>query len=387
MKSTLKHQSLTIFIIFLFIIQINTTRYKLKVGTEITSKMLSGSKLTQNELATLWNDLFTANRGQVCMSYNMRKAALAALLAEGLVPGQKDGKNSISTKFAWVKKWGYGESAYLFDYLDPVFQKEAITAFQKLYDDLMAMSNADTPEYQDPFDVTKLISADNQYKKNSLNLKHVSKNYDKSLYNLSVNSVQLREAMKKWDWFIDIGAQDYAINFIMKYDMNGDGRLNPRELVLGTIDHNKNALGSGNCKNCFQKFAQRLDAVFIYLDCDNDGFLSAEELWASLPKINRADSKYNIFGINNSDNIRTSAINDFVLKNGGGKEGSVTKEEFRNGILFGFWDRQTTESAIVVDDSRNLKYLRWTDGGVTDTAAFNHLKEQVLAELIAKSQR
>jgi len=317
----------------------------------------------------------------------MQASVVAALRAEGRLPGQPKGKHAMSAKFAWVKKWGYDETAYLIDFFDPIFQKDTTTSFKKLYDDLMLISNADTADYKDPFDMKKLISADNQHNSGKIDLKQLNKNYDPSLYNLSVNSVQLHDGMQKWNWFIDAGAQDFAINFIMKYDMNGDGRLNPRELILGALDHNKNALGSGNCQNCFQEIAQKLDAIFIYLDCENKGFLSAEELWSALPKINRPDSKYNIFGINNSDNIRTSAINDFVIKNGLGKEGSVSKEEFRNGVLLAYWDRQTSFTSILVDDSRNLKYLRWTDGGITDTVAYNFMKEKVLADLIAKSQR
>jgi hypothetical protein len=234
-------------------------------------------------------------------------------------------------------------------------------------------------------DIKKLISPDNKHLASKINLKDFNKNYDQSIYPISVNSVQLHTAMKQWNWFIDSTHQNYAVDFIRRYDINGDGRLSARELVLGTIMHNRNAIGSGLCQNCFQEVAKKIDALFIYLDCNNDGMLSAEDLWNNLPKLVRGDTNWNIFAINNSDNIRTSAINDFCIKNGNAKGGSVTKDEFRIGVLLGYWDRQTTDSAVLEDDSRNLKALRWTEGGTVDTVAFKYLTEKTLADLIAKA--
>jgi hypothetical protein len=393
MKSAKIIESITLFIIVLILINtFECTNYKLgnslkKLG--ITETCLEGSSLNQNELAAMWSNMFTMNRGQSCQSQQNRKKLIAILAAEGRLPGQPKGMKGGNAQFAWIKRWGYGEAAYLFDFFDPVFQKDLVSQFKDLYNLTMSISNADTAEYKDPLDIKKLVNPDNKnlLQSGKLNLKHLNPNYNPVLYEISVNSVQIRTAMKQWSWFIDVGQQDYAVDFIMRYDINGDGRLNARELVIGTIMHNKNAIGSGLCTNCFQETAKKMDSIFIFLDCNNDGFLSSEDLWNALPKLNRGEAKWNIFGINNNENIRTSAINDFVLKNGVAKEGSVTKEEFRTGLLLGYWDRQTRDSGVIEDDSRNLKSLRWTDGGMTDTVAFNYLKEKTLADLIAKSQK
>jgi len=329
--------------------------------------------------------MFMVSRGTACMAYTMRQRVLAALAADGLIPGQ--GMKSKNGKFGWVMKWGYGSSAYLIDFLDPVFQKDTIAAFKKLYDETMAVSPDDTAEYKDPFDIKKLLSQENSHTKTKIDLKQLNKNYDPSIHLLSANAVQLHEVMKKWNWFIDASNQDYAVDFIMKYDINGDGRLNARELILGTITHNKNAIGSGICTNCFQEVAKKLDALFIFLDCNNDGYLSAEDMWNNLPKLSRGDNRWNIFAFSNSDNIRTSALNDFCMKNGRAKEGGITKDEFRTGVLYAYWDRQTRNTGVIEDDSRNLKYLRWMDNDSIDTVAFNYMKEKVLAELMAKSNK
>ena len=56
--------------------------------------------------------------------------------------------------------------------------------------------------------------------------------------------------------------------------------------------------------------------------------------------------------------------------------------KFRMGILLGVWDRQVMTSGIIQDDSRNLKALRWTHGGITDTVAFQYLKEEMIKEML-----
>jgi hypothetical protein len=389
MKST-NLNAICVFLISLIISTSFSTTIKSKLTLQMSSKSLLGTSLTQNELANIWADLFSANRGQSCKAEAVKKQALAAVIAQkNGMPGQKQGKKAGMGTFGWIKNWGYGETAYLIDFLDPIFQKDIISQFKKLYTDVMSLPSADSAEYSDLLDIKKLVSPDNAHllKKGKVDFKTLNKNYDPNLYNISANSVQLRAAIKAWNWFTDPGQLDYAVDFIMKYDINGDGRLNARELILGAIDHNKNSIGMSKCQNCFQDIAKKLDAIFIYLDCNNDGLLSAENLWNSLPNLQRGETRWNIFGINNSDNIRTSAINDFCIKNGLGKEGSLNKDEWRNGVLFAYWDRQTNEKGIVEDDSRNLKSLRWSEGGLTDTVAYNYMKEKVLANLIAKSQK
>lgn len=347
-------------------------------------KAENGMEAQQEDLQILWGELFTEKRGSGCRTGGGQEDKTAAqepvLLTD--VKVQDNVRQSSKADSSWLKKWGYGEAAYFFDFLDPVFQKDFVTAFKKLYKDASDVSNKDTEKFQDPFDIKKLVA---NKKNNITDYRTVNKNYDQAIYDKAINSVQLNEVMKKWNWLINPGEADYAVNFIARFDLDGDGRLNPRELALGAIIHNKDIISTTTCQNCFQEIAFKLDAMFVYLDCNTDGYLSAEDMWYALPKLNRPESKWNIFAIKNNDNVRTSAINDFVIKNHASKEGSLSKEEYRGGITLGFWDRQTKETGIVEDDSRNLKVLRWNKTGMTDTVAFNYLQEKSLAEMIAKS--
>jgi hypothetical protein len=165
----------------------------------------------------------------------------------------------------------------------------------------------------------------------------------------------------------------------MNYDLNFDGRLNPREMILGSIWNNQQTIGSPICDHCFFELSKTFDAIFIYLDCNNDGLLSAEEMWKNLPKIKRNTEKFNIFAFGNDESIRTSSINDFILKNSKIRDGFITKNEFRIGLLLGFWDRQTEFTKILTNDSRALKKLRWQEDEMIDIALYNFTRKKMIA--------
>jgi hypothetical protein len=234
--------------------------------------------------------------------------------------------------------------------------------------------------YVDYFDIKKL---DTSGKMEEKDYKKLSNSYVKEIYEKSINSVQLFQAIKLWGWYA-IEDNDTAREFIVNYDLNGDGRLSPREYILAVIMHHKNR--KVLCHNCFLLVKKKLEAVFQYFDCLNRGYLTAEELWNRLPRLSRKDKRWNIFSFDNSDNIRTDAINDFVIKNSQARDGGLTKEEFVNGVLLGIWDRQTSDSDILFDDSRNLKELRWKDGGMIDTVAFEYIKDAEIAKIVADAQ-
>jgi len=355
-----------------------------KHKSKITSKALEGSSFTRSELAKLWSTMFNGTRGQKCKSEESKKEAVNELVKKGEVPGVKGSPmahKSHGASTAWIKPWGYGSAAYLFDYIDPLLQKDAVTAFQKVYDELKKISNKDTKDFKDPFDITKMASKENLKK---IGKKNINKAYADGYYDMSINTVQLNKGMKEWHWYIEEGDKDYATDFVTTFDFNGDGRLNIRELIIGNIWHNKQILGTENCKFCFSDIGKTLDAIFTFIDCNSDGLLSAEELWTGLPQLKRGTNNYDIFKIDTNLNIRTDAINDFVIKNSPGITAKLTKEQFRTGVLLGFWDRQTSEKAIIKKDARNLKSLRWSDGGKKDHKAYTVMQQKKLAELIAK---
>lgn len=354
-----------------------SNQINLKVNDKSTDK--SVAQTDQSIYSKMWDELFSVPRGKACSSTKLRARVRRELIEEGLYPGQRIKKK----KFWWIKQWGYESAAYFFDYIDPVLREPVIKEFQALYKDVSAFPIVNT-EIPDPFDYKQMIQKNSAFlsKQQIKQIKLFTKNFDPDIYNLSVNYPQIHAAINKWKWNVNPGDASVYRRFIMNYDLNFDGRLNPREMILASIWNNKQTIGSPICDHCFFELAKTFDAIFLYLDCNNDGLLSAEEMWKNLPKIRRDTEKWNIFAFGNDESIRTASINDFILKNSKIKDGFITRNEFRIGLLLGFWDRQTEYTKILTDDSRTLKKLRWQDDEMIDIALYTFTKKKMQNGLI-----
>jgi len=188
-------------------------------------------------------------------------------------------------------------------------------------------------------------------------------------YNLWVNATstnQINQVILEWGWYVNDGSADPGMDFVVKFDRNGDGRLDPSELMLGIIVQNRKREGLF-CYNCYYLLAKKIGALFDFLDCSNKGYLTSEELWNKFPNLARQTAQFNIFASGNLESIRTNCVNDFILKNGFTVDAAVVKNEFISGILLGYWNRQISrDNGVVPDDSRSQKALRWTANNLTD---------------------
>jgi hypothetical protein len=215
-------------------------------------------------------------------------------------------------------------------------------------------------------------------------LRRFKEHYNKEVYEESVSAPQLHQAFNEFKWPGDKENPSFIKNYIVKYDTNFDGRLSPRELILASIFEKPYYIGSGNCIHCYKKISDIVNIIFTYLDCNEDGYISAEEMWHNLSVLKRNTEKFNIFSFGNDENIRTAAINDFILKNMKVKEGFVNRTEFLSGILLGYWDRQTDSTSIYSDDTKTLKSLRWKDNDMVDIKLrdyYKNLAEHTIAQI------
>jgi hypothetical protein len=205
-------------------------------------------------------------------------------------------------------------------------------------------------------------------------LKQAIDKVDPQVYKKSVNIVQLYHGFKNMNWK---GSESLRspLEFLREYDMNNDGRLSPRELILGAIMNNKSILGNDICKLCFEEIIDQIDGVFTYMDCGAEGAISSEQLWNGLPKLRRMTKKTNFFDLADIATIRTAVTNDFILKNMNAVQGKVNKNEFRLGILLGYWDRQTDDFGIIKDDSKNMKKIRWSEDDTIDNVALKYVRQ------------
>lgn len=282
--------------------------------------------------------------------------------------------DAVKADLWWVKKWGYGDSAYFFDYLTPLILNDFLYECNEIYTDLLKINSNKDGGYLDPFDYMNFITPDmSDAQKNSIlqDFHKINKNYKPEIFNISVNAVQIHKSMRVWKWIFDSN-RDYSKDFVIKYDANGDGRINPRELILGAIDSNRFIIASNKkSSHLFERTVPKLNAIFYYCDCNSDGFITAKELWDNIPSMLRGSNNYNIFNLGSNNGLRTASINDFILKAMDKVDGAVTLNEFVTNILLGFWNRQLQETQILYDTSRSLIDLRWDSTDSIDLLAQN----------------
>jgi len=196
-----------------------------------------------------------------------------------------------------------------------------------------------------------------------------SKNFNENSYKAGLTVSNIYKACKDFKWNHNPQETNFAKKIVDKYDFDGDGRLNPREFILMTILHNKNILGGKDCTNCFGDIiSKKIDPIFRFIDCNNDGKINAEDMWTNFENLKRTTTnKYNIYDCTiKGKKYRTHSMNDFIIKNMKNFDGYLSKEEFRAAVLLGYWDRQTDVEKIYPDDTRTFKQLRWGTGGDTD---------------------
>ncbi|MCQ2818613.1 MAG: hypothetical protein MJ252_15195 [archaeon] len=159
------------------------------------------------------------------------------------------------------------------------------------------------------------------------------------------------------------------------------------EFLQAAIDINLNTVSMPKqCINCFEDLKYLiLDPMFKKADaiCDNEE-VSAEELWFMMKYLNRGTENYNMYkcDIFLRGNLRTSAVNDFILKMRNQKYGSLLRHEFNTGIMYGFLNRQVRNNTLEMEDKFNFKNRRYIETVVND----NNNQEKKEREIKRKTQ-
>lgn len=274
------------------------------------------------------------------------------------------------------KKQGFGPSAYLFDFLDDIFQKEITTEFLRIFNEARSMSIS--PDYKEPYTLEAILGytsldgpkIDEEVLLNKV--KSISPSFNSDTWRISITCAQIDKILKQWKWQYDFTKTDPAKILVDTYDYDGDGRLNPREFLIAMIMNNKKVVdtaSSQRCLNCFDKIIETLiDPIFSYMDCSMVNVVSADDIWKNFRFLKRSRGDvFNMYSCKlENGSYRTSAVNDFLLKAHRAIDGRLNKEEFRYGVLVGYWDRHTDSMKIYQEDTKNLKNTRWSADGVRD---------------------
>lgn len=205
-------------------------------------------------------------------------------------------------------------------------------------------------------------------------IKALNKNFDRELYLKSITMIQLYHIFREWGWGT-VGNDIFEIKKILDtYDFNGDGALNEEEFTILQI---KYTIKSGRqCRlHCFKKIIEKvLEPLFMYLDCDSDGFINSSNIWEGYKNILREPSdKYNMykcqFPVELNKDYRTNSTNDLVLKGHFTADGFLTKNEFIKVILSGFWERMCSPGGYAEfnTEAKTGVDIRWGNNGIEDT--------------------
>lgn len=290
-----------------------------------------------------------------------------------------------------IDQHGFGDSAYLFDWLDGFLQEDVTNKFKEIIKKARELSS--DPQYPDIYsalnqlDAFKSLGANQNFvKPNEIDtpeakeriieaLSKINRNVKPNVFKTGITISQLSLLLPSWKWVYNSSLIKWQKILFDQYDFDGDGRLNASEFILLSIVYNyyTKKLGTPVGENVyFELTREKIDGLFNFADCNADGFVSAEELWYTAKKLKRTKDigKYDIFKCNAykpmENEYRSAASNDFILKNDRTVEGLVNLEEFRMGILLGYWNRQIDALDPVGDNSLNEKSLRWGADGHLD---------------------
>lgn len=273
--------------------------------------------------------------------------------------------------------------SYFFDYIDDVLQKDISGAFEALIED--AKKVPDDATIEDPYSAEKLLFywSNGQAGRDPMKtdgkattvtaskLKEYKKDFDAEAWTQSFSAAKISNIIKQFGWGGVRPQPFFFKRLIDKYDFDGNGRLDASEFLFYAIWENYK--GFEQCKkHCFKNIIEKkINPLFTFFDCDSDGYIDSENLWEGLSHVKRVNkNKYNFYKCEVPKPFnkfyRTHAPNDFVLKNYDIADGYLNREEFRKGMLLGYWERQSNKNLIVKDDSLNKKADRWSPDGTKD---------------------
>jgi len=283
----------------------------------------------------------------------------------------------------------FDQIIYLFDYIDDLFQSDMIKELSELLTAAKNVSAEDPSKFDDPYTPEKLLyyfsageeGRDPWKPSNSsapaVQIEQVLKykpNFNIEVWKQSFSAASISAIIKAFGWGSTPSIPYFFKRLVDKYDFNGDGRLSAREFLFYAIWENYRNYAQCQ-KFCFKKIIEeKIDPLFAYLDCDKDGYINSENIWEGFKYLKRSPEnkdKYDFYKCEvpraYNKYYRTHAPNDFVLKNTNVADGYLNKEEFRKGILLGYWERQVNILSIATDNSVNLKNDRWDSNGTKDT--------------------
>jgi hypothetical protein len=240
----------------------------------------------------------------------------------------------------FYSKMGFGDSAYFFDYLDPLLLNPIVSELKRIFSESKKFERF-TKEYKDPYHITMMMSGKYDPSINEKDkikdLKRIFPKLDEEDLNSNITPTQLYQVLKNWKWGnkemslllknFKNGSKDAIIELFDKYDFDGSGRLSANEFLTLSVLENVNysflkplnltqsetnilepnagtklikeiqikstnnasvETAVSNCINCYKEIIEDIiKIIFSYLDCQGKMVVQSEDMWNKLKYLKR----------------------------------------------------------------------------------------------------
>jgi len=137
------------------------------------------------------------------------------------------------------------------------------------------------------------------------------------------------------------------------YDIDGEvlndkSALDVEEVTYMNIFENIKSGPKSKCENCFKTTKAVIEQFFKYLDCNKDGFVSAENIYNGMT--NMKGLPY--------PTTTTSMVNDFVLNTMEHHSALLDIFDFNYGLLIGMYERIIDDDAMSEINLNSMKVAR-----------------------------
>jgi hypothetical protein len=351
------------------------------ISIVLSTNLKSKNKQVEKNYDVLWKTMFISGAkrpGSLC------KVPLTLGSKPVKKPVVEEERQSFLPKKkpnVFYNKPGYEDSAYFWDYLDNVLQKQIVQAFKTIW--TQAKSAPPNPQTKNPYDLREQLlyyyNNGGRYKipfdpfkepdmtKIGNAVHSFNNNIDPAVVAGGLTIPQMEAVFKMFNISYNPGSIGWEKKKLDFYDFNGDGVLSTEEFLFMLIWENKQKL---HFPNMFKQLCDTiLDPMFEYFDCDADGAVTSEGIWLGLKELIRPTNECDIYvckSAKTKNHARTTAPNDVVLKNAEEDEGYLTKVEWRKAVLLAYWDRQVNNNLIFDKDEDNQKDFRWSMGNTFD---------------------
>jgi len=276
--------------------------------------------------------------------------------------------------FEGIIEFGFGDSGYIFDYMDSVFQFDIVYHFLEIYWQMYTFKfeNESDPYWEEYLsgrktvfqrkiqEETKAVKIDFTIK-----LDKEQKAFaipDRKLYDISIALPQFEYYFKQWSWnYQGKSDVDSAKHFLNNYDFNGDGRLSPRELLFGLIMEN---MDNDVCKFCLNDIRLKFDVMFKYMKCYEENHILVTQMAKKLRLFKRqSKQEYYLYNCHN-ESLINKFVTDFFSKTTKLEKLTIRADNqlrldnmrFRMGLFLGFWNRQVSDTQIYASEEILARY-------------------------------